>query len=295
MPELPEVENTVLSLKNKLKNRKIVNIWTDWFKYFKNFKSLKEVKKIIVNKKIYDVKRKGKNILIFLNKDYILLIHQKLSGHLIFGNWFFNKKNKKWESLKDGPLKSDKQNQYIRLIFFLDNKKMLALSDLRRFAKILIDKKEKILNLKDLKKLGPEPLDKKFTFKNFLSIFQCKKGKIKFLLMNQEIISGIGNIYADEILFLSKIHPFSKIENLSFNNFKTIFLNMKKVLKKAIKFGGSSVDDYRKIDGSLGNYQNKLLVYRRENKPCYICKSLIKRIKLNSRSSYFCLNCQKLI
>lgn len=292
MPELPEVENTVRSLKKVLLDRKIIDIWTDWLKYFKNFKDINSFKKCILNKRIKDIKRRGKNILFFLEEDIILLIHQKLSGHLLYGKWVF--RDKKWQSLEEGPLKNDIHNQYIRLIFFLDNKKMLALSDLRRFAKILCGKKEEIFNLRELKELGPEPLETNFTFLKFKERFRNKKGKIKFLLMDQKILSGIGNIYADEILFLSKIHPFSKVENLNEEDFKNIYQNMKKILKKAIKLGGASVDDYRKIDGSLGLYQEKRLVYQREGEKCYVCHSIIKRLKLNGRSSHFCPNCQVL-
>lgn len=290
MPELPEVENTVRDLRKVLVNKKIIGLWTDWPKYFKKPENINFFKECVFNKKIKDIKRRGKNILFFLGDDIILLVHQKLSGHLLYGQWVF--KNNKWQSLKAGPLKNDIHNQYLRLIFFLDNKKMLALSDLRRFAKVLCGKREEVLNLKDLKELGPEPLEKNFSFLKFKERFKNKKGKIKFLLMDQKIISGIGNIYADEILFLSKIHPFSKAENLKEEDFKNIYQNMKKVLKKAIKLGGASVDDYRKIDGSLGKYQEKRFVYQREGEKCYFCNSVIKRIKLNSRSSHFCPNCQ---
>ncbi len=290
MPELPEVENTVRDLRKVLVNKKIIGLWTDWPKYFKKPENINFFKECVFNKKIKDIKRRGKNILFFLADDIILLVHQKLSGHLLYGQWVF--KNNKWQSLKAGPLKNDIHNQYLRLIFFLDNKKMLALSDLRRFAKVLCGKREEVLNLKDLKELGPEPLEKNFSFLKFKERFKNKKGKIKFLLMDQKIISGIGNIYADEILFLSKIHPFSKAENLKEEDFKNIYQNMKKVLKKAIKLGGASVDDYRKIDGSLGKYQEKRFVYQREGEKCYFCNSVIKRIKLNSRSSHFCPNCQ---
>jgi len=293
MPELPEVETIVTGLDKKIKNRKIVNVWTDWPKYFKLPKSESEFKKIVIGKKILNVERRAKNILINLADGNLLLIHQKISGHLLVGKWRLFKG--KWESEIPGPLSTDRNNQYLRLIFFLDNGLMLALSDLRRFAKVLAGPKEVILNLPDLKKLGPEPLAKDFTFKKFEQLFKNKKGYLKKILMDQNFISGIGNIYADEILLFAKIHPLTRAENLKTKHLKAIYKAMRFILKKAIRLKGASVDDYRDVEGKRGFYDKVRYVYQRENEPCWRCKTKIKRLKLNGRSAHFCPQCQKLI
>ncbi len=312
MPELPEVETIVQGLKKKVKNEIIVDLWTDWPKYFKPLKA-EDFKKKVLNKKILDVYRRGKNILFELSENYLLLIHQKLSGHLMVGQWLkkdeFLKKGKNsslptsWQQEEwlpnvslDNPLWAE-PNRFLRLIFFFKSKKMMALSDVRRFAKVLIGKKEEILNLKDLKSLGPEPLAVGFNFKKFKEIFFKKSSQkpIKITLMDQNFISGIGNIYADEILFLAKIHPLTPFNQVKEKEetLKVLYQAIKKILKKAVQLKGSSIDDYRDINGQEGKYHKKRYVYQREGENCFVCQNKIRRLKLNNRSTYFCPFCQK--
>ncbi len=306
MPELPEVETIVQGLRKKIKKRKIISLWTDWPSYFKLPKGEDNFKKLVIGRTILDVFRKAKNILISLSGDYLLLIHQKISGHLLVGRWLpqekFSKKipeiwqGEKW--LPDAPFDSpfwDEKNRFIRLIFFLDNKEMLALSDLRRFAKVLVGPSKEILNLPELKDLGPEPLASDFNFEKFKKLFEKKKGAIKKILMDQSFISGIGNIYSDEILWLAKIHPLSRAEKLKEEELKKIFRAMKFILKKALKLKGTSIDEYRDITGQKGGYEKVRYVYQREKEACFRCQKPIQRIKINNRSSYFCSNCQILI
>lgn len=292
MPELPEVETIVRGLNQKIKGRKIVGLWTDWSKYFRLPKGEKEIKKSVIGKKIIGVSRRAKNVLIHLSGNHLLLIHQKLSGHLMVGKW--KRQNKQWvPQLPTGPL-TDPMNRFIRLIFFLDNSQMLALSDLRRFAKVLCGSRETVFNLPDLKNLGPEPLDPKFTFDKFKDLFSGKRGCIKQVLMDQSFISGIGNIYADEILWFSKIHPLAKTEKLKSEDLRKIYQAMKFILKKAVKLRGTSIDDYRDVEGRRGSYDKVRYIYQREGEPCRRCKTEIRRIKLGGRSAHFCPKCQKL-
>ena len=290
MPELPEVETIVRGLRSKLKNRRIVGLWTDWPKYFRP-KSEKEIRNYIIGRKIISIERRAKNILIHLSGNHLLLIHQKLSGHLLFGKW--QRKKNSWQSLTRGPLREDRSNQYIRLVLNLDNGQMLALSDLRRFAKVLGGTETEIMNLPDLKNLGPEPLASNFTYLNFKKLFVNKKGYIKQKLTDPFFIAGIGNIYADEILWVSKIHPLQRLEKLNKKNLKTFYKAIKKVLKKALRLRGSSVDDYRDAFGGRGRYNLVRWVYQREGQPCYRCGAKIKRIKIGNRSAHFCPRCQK--
>ncbi|MEK7464365.1 MAG: bifunctional DNA-formamidopyrimidine glycosylase/DNA-(apurinic or apyrimidinic site) lyase [Patescibacteria group bacterium] len=301
MPELPEVETISKGLDKKLKNKKITRIWTDWPKYFKLHKNEKDFSRQIIGKKILKVSRRGKNILFYLSEKHILLIHLKMTGHLLIGEWKQNRSEKlgekwqgqKWVPTKDGGPLTDPFNRFIRLIFFLDNGKMLALSDVRRFAKVLCGVEEKILNLPDIKNLGPEPLDKRFTYKKFGELFKNKKGVIKSVLMDQGFISGIGNIYSDEILWLSKIHPSRRVEGLKEKELIAIYKYIKQNLKKAIRLRGTSFSDYRDSEGRRGKYSLFRRVYQREGEPCSRCGIEIKRIKIGARSAHFCPICQK--
>jgi len=291
MPELPEVETTVRDLKRTILKRIFFDIWTDTKKIIKKPKNFKIFKKELIGKEVVDVKRRAKNILIFLSSGKILLIHLKLTGHLLFGKW--KREKKEWISEIEGPLKEDPMNKFLRLIFFFKDGWQLALSDLRKFAKIEILTKEELE--KELSSLGPEPLEENFTFEKFKErLLKKKKGKIKQVLMDQKIIAGIGNIYSDEILWTAKIHPFKKIERLSEKQLKEIYKVMRKILLQAIETGGESISDFRRINGEKGGFDKLRKVYRREGEGCFRCTTKIKRLKLGQRSTYFCPMCQKL-
>jgi len=290
MPELPEVETTVRDLKKTVVGRIFVDVWTDAKKMIKKPK-FEDFKKELIGKEILDVKRRGKNILFFLSNKKILLIHQKLTGHLLFGKW--KREKGKWVSEIEGPLKEDPMNQFLHLIFFFEDGWQLALSDLRKFAKAEILTKEELE--KEMGKLGPEPLDKDFTFEKFKErILKRKNGKIKQVLMDQNIIAGIGNIYSDEVLWMAKVHPFKKVEKLSLSQLKAIYRAIKEILPKAIKLGGESFSDFRRISGEKGRFDLLRKVYRREGENCFRCGEKIKKIKIGQRSAHYCPNCQKL-
>jgi len=247
-------------------------------------------KKEIVGQKIERVGRRGKNILFTLSGKKTILIHQKLTGHLLFGKWKLAKG--KWNSLIKGPLE-DKINDYIHLMFYLSSGKMIAFSDLRKFGKVLLVSTESLKDLEDIKNLGLEPLAKDSTFAKFKKALKKKRGKIKQILMNQEVIAGIGNIYSSEILFKAKIYPFKNVSNLSERELKKIYNAMKEILKKAIKVKGESISDYRTLSGERGGFDKMRKVYRREGEKCSRCGAIIKRIKSGGRSAYFCPRCQK--
>jgi formamidopyrimidine-DNA glycosylase len=291
MPELPEVETTVRDLKKTILGQKIIDFWTDFKKNIKQPKNLEEFKKIIIGRKIENVKRRGKNILIVLSGKKILLIHQKLTGHLLCGKWKVN--HGIWFPFGIGPL-NDPVNRFIHLIFKLDNGEMLALSDLRKFAKVEIWDRTKLEDSKEFKDLGPEPLDKNFTFEKFKERLQKKKkGRIKQVLMDQNIIAGIGNIYSDEILWKAKVHPFRDISKLKNNKLKEIYRAMKEILPKAIKLGGESFSDFRRISGKRGYFDKERKVYQRTGEKCGRCGEVIRRLKMDGRSAHFCPVCQK--
>jgi len=290
MPELPEVETTVRELEKKIQNKKILDVFIESPSLIKK-PPLSVFKKEIVGKKIVKIWRKGKNILINLSSQKILLIHQKLTGHLLLGKW--KKENKKWVPLSDNPYLKENVNLFLRVLFLLDNGDFLALSDLRKFAKIELWDEKELLKSEEFKKIGPDALE--ISFEEFKEGLRKKRKKpIKEVLMDQSVIAGIGNIYSDEILWRSKIHPLKKIEKLSERDLKKIFFVMKEVLKKAIVLKGESISDYRTPSGKKGNFDQERKVYRRKGEKCYRCKGIIKRIKIKSRGSYFCPSCQKI-
>ncbi len=291
MPELPEVETIVRDLKTKVLGRTFVDVWTDFQRILKKPNSFEEFKKQIKGKKILSVWRRGKNIIFDLSKNLSLLIHQKLTGHLLYGTW--DTKQGEWIVKEKGPLR-DPVNRFIHLMFWLDNGKMLALSDLRKFAKVELWNKDELKESEEIKSLGPEPLERDFTFKKFKEILQQAHGKIKQVLMDQTAIAGIGNIYSDEILWMAKTHPFKTILDLNEEKLKAIYKAMRVILPRAIKLGGESFSDYRRISGEKGFYDKARKVYRREGEKCSRCGTIIKRAKIGGRSAHFCPKCQVL-
>lgn len=288
MPELPEVQTIVDDLNKKIVGRKITAAWFDAPKIIKKPKS-KDFEKNIKGAKILSVDRRAKNILIYLSGSRLLLIHQKMTGHLLVGKW--QKTKSGWRSLLGGHF-NEKVNDYIHLILFLDNGKALALSDLRKFAKVLLGPRKELEKMPDLEKLGVEPFSKEFTFTKFKSVVGKEKRKIKAVLMDQERIAGIGNIYSDEILWEAKVHPFRPANSLSDPELKKIYLAIEKILKKALKLRGTSTSDFRDTSGAKGGFGEVLNVYRREGELCPRCGNEIVRQKMGGRSAHFCPRCQ---
>jgi len=292
MPELPEVETTVRYLRKHIKGLSIKGLWTDWPKITRHPASIKEFERRIKNKKIVDVRRRAKFIVLDISGKESIFIHQKISGHLMFGRWKLV--GGKWVSQQKGPLKDDPKNRHIRLVLFLSNNKQLALADLRRFGKIMLINDSDIDQVPAVAKLGPEPLD--ISFLQFKQLFSKKHGVIKSVLMDPMFIAGIGNIYSDEILWLASLHPLSRVEKLSESQIKTVWQATKKILTKAIELKGSSVDDYRTPEGERGQFQNATRAYHHTGSKCSKRDGgIINRMRVGGRSAHFCSHHQKLI
>ncbi|MDP1629010.1 MAG: DNA-formamidopyrimidine glycosylase, partial [bacterium] len=274
MPELPEVETIVRDLRKNILGLSIRDIWYDWKGQFNLPKDPERFKKLVVGRRIVGVRRRAKNILIDLSGGYLLLIHQKMTGHLLIGRWQI--KNNRPLALIEGPLK-EKVNNYIHLIFYLSGGKQLALSDLRKFAKVMAGRREDIGRMPDLAELGPEPLNKYFDISKFRDLIKKEKRPVKQVLMDQTVIAGIGNIYSDEILWQAKVFPLKSSAALSLFELKNIFKAVKEILNKAVKTRGTSISDFRDTAGREGGYTGKRKVYRREGEPCPRCQTLIKR------------------
>lgn len=305
MPELPEVQTIVSDLNKVLPGLTVRDFWCDSRKMIKVPKDFDEFKNGIVGKKILKIERRGKNILIELSGGLIILAHQKMTGHFLYGEYqnvkiknqndiskLKNKKEKDtWIAVQNGPLKDDPYNKFIHMVFTLSNGNHLAFSDLRKFAKVMLINKNDLENTPDLTKLGPDPIDKKFTLESFKEIlrFNGKKKKIKQFLMEQKNIAGIGNIYADEILWAAYVSPLRNLGELNEKDTENIFKAIKEILKTAIKAKGDSMSDYRRPSGEKGNYQKIQNAYRQTGKPCKKNDGgIIKRVKIGGRSTHFC-------
>ena len=287
MPELPEVEIVKQSLSKKIHKKKIKKV------IIKNrnlrFKIPLKFEELLQNKIIKKITRFSKYLILNFTDGSYCLIHLGMSGtiHLIkkdILNKFIN------TSFYNSPNLPKKHNHIE--IQFQDLK--IVYNDPRRFGFFIFIKNKKELE-KRFNHLGPEPFFKKFNLKYLLKYFFSKKKDIKSFLIDQKFVSGIGNIYASEILFLSKINPTTYAMKLSKEDCKKIISFSKSVLNKAIKKGGSSIRNFKNISGKSGSFQKEFKVYQRENLNCLRnkCTGKIKKIFISNRSTFFCNTCQK--
>ncbi len=290
MPELPEVESSVKYLREKVLKRTFLKTWTDTPKMGVVKESLEgEFEELITCREIRELERRAKNVIFQLEGDLSLLIHYKMTGNLLFGRW--ERVDEEWVSEIPGPLREDKMNQYIHFIFFLDDGNQIAFSDLRKFGKVELWKKSDLEE--KLSKLGPEPLSDQFTVDKFKEMINGRRKMIKPLIMDQSFLSGVGNIYASDALWLSRIHPETKADKLSDKEIEELYGAIREVLKEGVKSDGDSMVDFRLPDGTRGNYQNKQKAYNQDGKTCKRCKKEeIKKIKVGGRGSYLCPRCQ---
>jgi formamidopyrimidine-DNA glycosylase len=310
MPELPEVTTTVKGLQKVLPGLIFSDVWTDLTKKnqkIKQFKDtiksenfFKDFKKKIIGEKVIKIERRAKNILIHISGGNTILIHLKMTGHLLFGEYekVVSSKQKvvSWIPKKTGPL-NDPYNRFIHVMFPFSSGKNLAFCDSRKFGKVTIIPTRELNNTLHLKNIGPEPLEKTFTFTQFKNRLLLKPNwKIKTVLMNQSVIAGIGNIYSDEMLWSAGIHPESSPIKTPEVLLRKLYKKMKEVLAKGIDFGGDSMSDYRNIDGLRGDFQNHHNVYQKKNTRCVKkgCKGVIMRKVINGRSAHFCNGHQRL-
>jgi formamidopyrimidine-DNA glycosylase len=314
MPELPEVQTTVNGLNRRVRDLKIIDVWTDYNSAFQMGKDsvkdpsyFKYFKKKIVGKKVKSARRLAKNVLIDLDSGDVILVHMKMTGHLMYGRYIFDKKNNSWTpSMGESDALRDPFNRFVRLVFTFSNGKNLVLSDMRKFAKItLVPKnhlKENLEKSVHLSNIGPDPLEKNFIISIFKERLSRKpNGRIKTVLMDQSIIAGVGNIYSDEALWRASLNPEERIKNIPNNFLKKLYSDLKIVLKKGIDFGGDSMSDYRNIDGKKGKFQGQHRAYRKTGERCSLikngerCKGIITRKIVGGRSAHFCSVHQKLL
>lgn len=273
MPELPEVETVKETLKLKLIGKKIKDVKV-YYDGIIAYPEVKEFSKQIKNLPIKDIKRRGKWLMFDLD-NYYLLSHLRMEGKYFFKN------------------KEDKLDNHEHVVFTLDDDEELRYRDTRKFGKMYLIKKEDINSIGPIKDLGLEPWDDSLTKEYLRSKYKNKRLPIKTVLLDQSIIVGIGNIYADEILFLSKLNPLIKCCDLKDNDLNNIIKYTKEVLEKAIKLGGTTIRTYTSVDGVHGRFQNELLIHGKDNDVCPNCGQPVEKIRVGGRGTYYCINCQK--
>lgn len=273
MPELPEVETVKEGLKRQVVGKIIKDIDV-YYDGIIEYPDLDIFCRNIKGQKINDINRYGK-WLIFVLDDYYLLSHLRMEGK------YFIK------------ISSDKINKHEHVVFKFDDGMELRYMDVRKFGKMHLIRKEDISKIGPLIELGLEPWDDKLTIDYLKKIYCKKKLPIKSVILDQSIIVGIGNIYADEILFLSGINPLIRAMDLDDNDLANIIKYTKEVLEKAIKHGGTTIRSYSSVNGVHGLFQQSLNVHSREGKKCPKCGNIITKIKVGGRGTYYCDNCQK--
>jgi len=274
MPELPEVETIKRTLKLKLKGLSFQTVEVYLPKIIRNL-TPQEFEAKLSGKTVNKIERRGKYLLFFLTGNFILILHLRMTGKLIY-------------SLPEDPLEP-----HTHIIFHLDNGFLLRYTDTRQFGRVYLVEKEKLSLVAGLNSLGVEPFDPGFTKAFLMRELKHRHTKIKSLLVDQSFIAGIGNIYADEVLFRALIHPQRQSQTLTARETTRLYHAIREVLQESIENRGASIKDYVDGEGSAGNYQNFLKVYGREGKPCARCNRPIARIRLGGRSTYFCSACQK--
>jgi formamidopyrimidine-DNA glycosylase len=284
MPELPEVQTTVLGINKTSRGKTIAAVSTTYKSEFykgkdeiKNPLFFKEFRKRVTGKKILKAERRAKNVLIHLSGGETILTHMKMTGSYLY----------------NPPVDA----KHVRLVLMFTDKTRLCLADLRRFAKVTVIKTERLGDSLHLRGLGPEPLASSFDYPAFKArLLTRPKGKIKQVLMDPAVVAGIGNIYSDEILWRAGIHPLSIVAKIPEANLKLAFKAAKETLAKGIRFGGDSTSDYVNIEGKPGAFQAHHRAYQLTKKPCLKrgCQGVIARLPVGGRTAHFCPVHQKL-
>ena len=289
MPELPEVEVVKRSLVNKVQGLiiKEVKILDGRLRY----RIDKNAARKIIRLKIEKIKRRAKFLLFFLSKNITMLVHLGMTGKF----FFVDKKNTKYKTSFYYNINEEKDQRHNRVVFVFNNNHKLIYNDVRKFGFIKFFENQDLNFNLHLNKLGPEPLEKKFNYIYFKSYIIGRNRTIKDILMDQKFVSGIGNIYANEILFLSKVKPTRKVKKLKIFELKKLVNFIKIVLNSSIKLGGSSIKDFSSSNGKKGLFQQHFNVYGKKGELCCNknCESKIVRSIISNRATFFCPKCQK--
>ena len=272
MPEIAEVETVRQTLKRKILRKRIKNVNVLYERMLES--DVNEFKSNLIGLEFSDILRKGKWLLFEIG-DYYLCSHLRMEGKYFIKNH------------------DEEINKHEHVIFTFDDDTELRYHDTRKFGRMNLVLKKDIDTVEGVRKQGIEPIDSKLSKEYLFEAFKKKRLPMKTLLLDQTIISGLGNIYADEVLFASKINPLKIGNEITLDECQRIVESSKKIIEEAIKCGGTTIKSYTSSLGVTGRFQQNLMVHKRENEQCRNCDSIIKRVVVGGRSTYYCENCQK--
>ncbi|HUD08123.1 MAG TPA: DNA-formamidopyrimidine glycosylase [Candidatus Saccharimonadales bacterium] len=289
MPELPEVETVRIGLDNLIRGKKIASVTKDTAKSFPNTES--DVSRFLIGASIVSIKRRAKLLIIGLSSNYSLVIHLKMTGQLVYKSH-----DQHFGAGHPSPsLVGQLPDKSTRVVFGFSDGSTLFFNDQRKFGWIRLLLSSEVVNIDFFKKVGPEPLAADFNWQLFRDRLKRRpKSAIKAVLLDQTVIAGIGNIYADESLWAAKIHPSQRVANLSPQAIRRLFDEIVAVLKMAIAKGGSTDRNYVNAEGKRGNYLDFAQVFRREGQLCLRCGKPIIKIRVAGRGTHICPACQRL-
>jgi len=270
MPELPEVETVVRDLCPCLVGRTFADVQVRWAGTIRN-PTPEAFAAQLAGRRILDLARRGKYIIMTLSEGWYLLLHLRMSGQLFLGE----------------PV--PERQRHVRLVFYFDDGSCLYFVDQRKFGRVYLTRDPAEV----IGKLGPEPLGEDFSLQAFTDMIRRRKGLIKPLLLNQFLIAGIGNIYADEALFAAGIHPCRRAHTLTAEETGRLYDAVRQVLQQGIANHGTTLDSFSDAHGRAGSNQQSLTVFRRTDKACPCCGAPIERIVVGGRGTHYCARCQR--
>lgn len=288
MPELPEVETVRIGLSAFLPGKTVKKVSHDWPKGFPNAPA--DVSNFLEGATIKDVKRRAKVLLIELNTNYSLVIHLKMTGQLVYRG----DHERFGAGHPNASLVHALPDKTTRVQFDFTDGSHLFFNDQRKFGWVRLMPTAEVPHLDFFLKVGPEPLSDTFSNKDFIQRLQRRaKSGIKAVLLDQTVIAGVGNIYADESLWAAKIHPETKVQDIPKAKLMTLYTELRRILKLAIEKGGSTDRNYVNAEGKKGSYMSFAQVFRREGNPCPRCGTIIIKTRVAGRGTHICPHCQK--
>ncbi len=289
MPELPEVETVRIGLAKLLPGREIADVDFDWPKSFPNAPA--DVKNFLVSTKVTVVKRRAKVLLIELSSKYSLVVHLKMTGQLVFKS----STERFGAGHPNDSLVGKLPDKSTRVTLTFNDGSKLFFNDQRKFGWMRLIPTAEVVNLDFFKKVGPEPLAADFTWQIMRDrLLRRRNTNIKAALLDQTVIAGVGNIYADEALWGAKLHPSTLVRDISPAKFHKLYDELVHVLKLSIEKGGSSDRNYVNAEGKKGSYISFARVFRREGQACPRCGRTIEKIRVAGRGTHICPHCQRL-
>lgn len=287
MPELPEVETVRVGLHSFLLGKQVTDVHHDWPKSFPN--AAHDVQRFILGSKITDVRRRAKVLIIDLNTNYSLVVHLKMTGQMVYRG----DHERFGAGHPNSSLVDDLPDKSTRVTIHFSDGSQLFFNDQRKFGWMRLLPTPEVWELDFFKKVGPEPLSADFTTSDFVARLRRRnKSSIKAVLLDQTVVAGVGNIYADESLWAAKTHPLTRVEQLTDSHIKKLYTELRRILTLAIQKGGSTDRNYVDAAGRRGSYLTFAKVFRREGKPCSRCATTIIKTRVAGRGTHLCPHCQ---